>query len=85
MKQLKNFWHCYMLFSLLPLFSEAQQLKITDFVVFGGNGSCPTGPNQKAPLYPGCGVLIGKSVNIKSGSICFVFSPKPCNNSITKV
>ena len=60
----------YLLFiGLMPIFTSAQQSKITDFVVFGGNGSCPTGAGQKAPLYPGCGVLLGKSIVLRSGSI----------------
>ena len=55
--------------AFLPVILLAQQLKITDFVLFGGNGSCPTGQGQKAPLYPGCSVFIGPSSDIKSGAI----------------
>ena len=54
---------------ILPLLSVAQQLKITDFAVFGGNANCPTGPGQKAPALPGCGVVFGSKVVITSGSV----------------
>ena len=54
---------------LLPLFSMGQQLKITDFVILGGNANCPNGVGQKVPLYPGCAVTIGASSQIKSGTV----------------
>src|SRR5688572_3040113 len=45
------------------------QLKITDFVLFGGNGLCPGGPSQKAPASPGCAVQIGPASNVQGGSV----------------
>ena len=54
---------------VLPLVSFAQQLKITDFVIFGGNGNCPTGQGQKAPALPGCGVVLASKTTIIGGSI----------------
>ncbi len=42
----------------LPLFLNAQQLKITDFALFGGSGLCPS-----------CTVNIGTSSSITGGSI----------------
>jgi hypothetical protein len=57
------------IFGLLPAVLFAQQLKITEFLLFGGNGNCPTGVGQKAPLFPGCSVVIGNSADLKAGSI----------------
>ena len=50
-------------------FSNAQQTAISDFALFGGNGSCPGGPGQKTPSAPGCGVIIGNGSQILGGSI----------------
>src|SRR6516162_10939628 len=47
----------------------AQQLKITDFALFGGNGACPSGPGQTAPPSPGCAVLIGPGSSVTGGSV----------------
>ena len=69
MMQCKFFLPYILFVGLLPIYTSAQQTKITDFVVFGGNGSCPSGIGQKTPLFPGCGVLLGKSVILRSGSI----------------
>src|SRR4249920_3798197 len=57
-------------FGFHPDFSYAQQTKISDFALFGGNGSCPGGPGQKTPSAPGCGVIIGNGSQILGGSIC---------------
>src|SRR5215831_9752705 len=54
---------------LLKDAARAQQLKITDFVLFGGNGSCPSGPGQKVPPSPGCAVLVGSGSVIQSGAV----------------
>jgi hypothetical protein len=54
---------------LFPFLSPAQQLKITDFSLFGGNGNCPGGPGQYRPSSPGCGVIIGTGAKINGGSI----------------
>src|SRR4051812_5447060 len=54
---------------LVSINAKAQQLSITDFVLFGGNGSCPTGAGQSIPPTPGCGVQLGSSTNIQGGSI----------------
>jgi hypothetical protein len=59
----------FLLVVLYPGTLNAQQLKITDFVLFGGNGTCPGGPSQKAPALPGCAVQIGSSSNIQGGSV----------------
>ena len=56
-------------FLILSLTSSAQQLSISDFVLFGGNILCPAGPGQQAPAAPGCGVILGSSTNIQQGSI----------------
>ncbi|MBK7854999.1 MAG: hypothetical protein IPJ79_08920 [Bacteroidetes bacterium] len=43
------------------------QSQITDYAVFGGDGSCPTGSGQTAPPTPGCAVQISSSGNIQGG------------------
>jgi len=53
---------------LFPISLVAQQLRITDFAVFGGNGSCPLGSGQKTPPTPGCGVMIGNGSAISGGA-----------------
>ena len=65
-----RFVHMFFLFFvLISLNASAQQLNIKDFVLFGGNGLCPSGPGQKAPLFPGCGVILGSSTTVQQGSI----------------
>ena len=59
----------FLFFVLISLTATAQQLNIRDFVIFGGNGLCPSGPGQQAPLFPGCGVILGSSTNVQQGSI----------------
>ncbi len=54
--------------TLTPFFSTAQQLDIRDFVLFGGNGSCP-GAGQTTPATPGCSVVIGTSTNVTNGKV----------------
>ncbi|MES1214111.1 MAG: hypothetical protein ABUT20_01235, partial [Bacteroidota bacterium] len=55
---------------LLPLLSMSQQqLKISDFAVFGGNGNCPGGPGQTPCNSPGCSVMIGSGSLINGGSV----------------
>ncbi len=53
----------------VPVLSHAQQLKINDFALFGGNGNCPGGPGLFKPSSPGCGVIIGAGAKIQGGSI----------------
>ena len=43
-RYVRNFHVILLLVFLLPRVSDAQQLKITDFALFGGVGACPTGP-----------------------------------------
>src|SRR5664279_2977190 len=77
MKILYSFFHYYvrsfavflLLTVLLPRVSDAQQLKITDFALFGGVGPCPTGPGLIIPSSPGCGVYIGLNCDILGGSV----------------
>ncbi len=59
----------FLLVVLYPGTLNAQQLKITDFVLFGGNGTCPGGPSQSPPALPGCAVQIGSASNIQGGSV----------------
>ncbi|MBL7763411.1 MAG: hypothetical protein JNL23_08325, partial [Chitinophagaceae bacterium] len=54
---------------LLPTLSFSQQLKISDFVLFGGNGLCPAGPGQTPCNSPGCAVQIGSSSVINGGAV----------------
>ncbi len=54
---------------IAPILTHAQQLKINDFALFGGNGNCPGGPGQYRPSSPGCGVIIGSGAKIQGGSI----------------
>ncbi len=48
---------------------HAQQTIIKDYVLFGGNGTCPRDPFQKGPLSPGCAVQLSSATNIQGGSI----------------
>lgn len=61
---------CYFLILTFIFFGKsliAQQTKITDYVIFGGQQSLTA--NQQAPLSPGYGVQLGSSCNIQGGSI----------------
>lgn len=67
----KPIYFFYFFSFFLPGYSynaKAQQLPITDFVLFGGNGTCP-GTGQTPPQLPGCGVQLGSSTNIQGGAI----------------
>ena len=68
---LRNFVSCLLIFAIgfYPRTANAQQLKISDFALFGGNASCPIGPGQRTPSAPGCGVIIGNGSKILGGSI----------------
>ncbi len=68
---LRNTLRCVVVISigLLPQMMQAQQLKISDFALFGGDGSCPAGPGQKTPSAPGCGVIVGNGSQILGGSL----------------
>jgi hypothetical protein len=46
----------------------AQQTSIKDYVIFGGNGSCPSS-TQTTPLSPGCSVLLGAGTSVISGKL----------------
>ena len=48
--------------------ADAQQLRITDFAVFGGNPTC-AGPGQTLPNSPGCAVQFGSSTVINGGAV----------------
>lgn len=48
-----------LVFLLFSIYSKSQVLQITDFAVFGGNGTCPSGAGQTPPSPPGCAVQIG--------------------------
>ena len=63
-----------LLFEILPGIVHAQQLKMYDFVLFGGNGNCPNGAGQKAPLAPGCAVQIGSTNNINGNGLIGSYS-----------
>ncbi len=54
---------------LLSLTVSAQQTTMKDYVLFGGNGSCPGGTGQSVPALPGCAVQLSSSTNIQGGSI----------------
>ena len=72
----KGFWLAtgrtgkfYLPFVLLLIAGTASaQLNIRDFVLFGGNGNCPSS-GQTTPLFPGCGVQIGTSGSVTGGKI----------------
>ena len=51
---------------LFPAVLKAQQLKMTDFVLFGGTKTPLTGQTQ--PLAPGYAVQLGSSSNIQKSS-----------------
>ncbi len=55
--------------AIMTPFANAQTLQITDFSVFGGDGSCPNGAGQAAPGSPGCAVVIASSGNITGGKV----------------
>jgi len=65
---------------LFPTILKAQQLKITDFVLFGGTGTVL--PGQRAPLAPGYGVQFGSSSSIQGGSIGSFKLVKSTGNAI---
>jgi hypothetical protein len=50
------------LLALAISFTSNAQSNITDYVLFGGFGTCPTGAN--APLAPGCAVQLGSNNTI---------------------
>ncbi len=60
---------CLFLTTTLTTTLSAQQTNIKDYVIFGGNGSCPGGVGVKAPLAPGCAVQLGPASNIQGGSV----------------
>ncbi len=64
-----KFYTLIVFVSLLSIHAGAQQLNITDFVLFGGNGNCPGGPGQSVAPSPGCAVQLGSSTSIQGGSI----------------
>ena len=49
--------------------SKSQQLFIEDFVIFGGDASCPAGPGQTPPAIPGCGSVVGVGSRVLSGNV----------------
>ncbi len=68
----RNYLRCLaalFLFGLLPQLSSGQQLKISDFVLFGGLGSCPPAWSPNAPPAPGCAVLLASSTTVNGGSV----------------
>ena len=71
----RNIIRCVILIliGLVPEMIQAQQLKISDFALFGGDGSCPAGPGQKTPTAPGCGVIVGNGSKILGGSAWQLF------------
>lgn len=60
----------FFLFSLILIgnITYGQQTKIQDYVIFGGNGSCP-GLGQTSPSAPGCAVQIGAGTTVNGGDI----------------
>ncbi len=54
---------------LIPYVSTSQQSNISDFAVFGGNASCPTGAGQTPCNSPGCAVQLGGSTVINGGAV----------------
>jgi hypothetical protein len=54
---------------LTQTIAQPGQLKITDFVLFGGRGNIPAGTTLTTPLSPGFGVQLGSSSNIVNGNI----------------
>ncbi|MBL0343064.1 MAG: hypothetical protein IPP71_20660 [Bacteroidetes bacterium] len=56
-----------LLFLLIPLSGQTQNLPITDFVLFGGNGTSPAGAT--VPASPGYVVQIGSSSSVTGGAI----------------
>ncbi|MDX5404040.1 MAG: hypothetical protein LPK28_00925, partial [Bacteroidota bacterium] len=56
-------------FLSLAFMTYGQSGDITQYVIFGGDQNCPTGPGQTAPGSPGCGVDIGQQSTIISGAI----------------
>jgi hypothetical protein len=49
-----------------PLNSSAQQLRIFDFAIFGGNGTCPNGQTLSSPQ---CAVQLGSATFVNGGSV----------------
>src|SRR5688572_13280325 len=66
---------------LMSISSFSQQLNIRDFVLFGGNATCPS-PNQSTPLSPGCGVQIGTSGSVINGKIGSYHLIKTTGNAV---
>ena len=64
----KNIFLCLLILNFLINAAHGQQLKMSDFVLFGGTGNCPTAP-QAVPPSPGCAVVLGSSTTIQGGSI----------------
>jgi hypothetical protein len=63
--------------------SNAQlQLKITDFVLFGGRGTIPQGTTLTTPVAPGYCVQLGSSSNIISGAVGSYTLIKSTGNTI---
>src|SRR5882724_1241824 len=58
-----------LLIGLFPYISNGQGLRMSDFVLFGGSGSCPFGTGQSGPPPPGCAVQMGSSSTISGGSV----------------
>src|SRR5688500_1946196 len=50
-------------------FPSYAQLSLRDFVILGGNGSCPNGQGQTTPSSPGCGVIISSGAVVSSGAV----------------
>ena len=59
-----------LLFLFTAFYGNAQspQLRITDFVLFGGNANCPNGA-QTPCNSPGCAVQLGSSSSVSGGSV----------------
>ncbi|GAC1573541.1 MAG: hypothetical protein NVS3B23_09700 [Candidatus Saccharimonadales bacterium] len=59
------------LIAILPMFAISQQLKITDFVILGGNGNCPVNLRQNDDDNDnvGCSVLFGNGSIILGGYV----------------
>src|SRR3954454_752757 len=63
-----NFCKSLLLVSLIALKVNAQQLKITDFVLFGGQNTTST-TGITTPPYPGFAVNIASATTISNGRI----------------
>ena len=58
-----------LLWSVCNLNNSLQAQTISNYVVFGGNGTCPNGTGQTPPPVPGCAVQINSSTKIEGGSV----------------